>query len=142
MRTLEAFLDRAAGLLPDDGRCGFLLSSYQLQTPNTVLRWNERWSMEQRLVHRTLFPRAIRPLVFVLFTKDRRRRLLGGFLLYRESAEINRLDKEAELLLVHGSPGKGCWRAVVEWGLKRLGGPMATGGYRLLRGAQEPQLFA
>ena len=74
-----------------------------MQTPSTVLRWNERWSLEQRLVPRTLFPRAIRPLVFVLFTKDRRRKLLGGFLLYRESAEVNRLGKEAKLLLVHGS---------------------------------------
>ena len=142
MRTLEAFLDRAEGLLPDDGRCGFLLSSYQLQTPSTVLRWNARWSPEQRLVPRTLFPRAIRPLVFVLFTKDRQRRLLGGFLLCRESAEVSRLDKEAKLLLVHGALGKSCFRAVVERGLKRLGGPMAVGRYRLLRRAQEPQLFA
>lgn len=127
MRTLEAFLDRACELLPDNGRCGFLLSSYMLQTPDTVLRWNERWSLEQRMVPRTLFPRAIRPLVFVLFTKDRQRRLLGGFLLYKEAAEINRIERGAKLLLVHGKPGRSCWRAVVEWALKGLGGKATVG---------------
>jgi hypothetical protein len=78
MSTLDAFLGRAGELLPDNGQCGFLLASYMLQTPSTVLWWNERSSLEQRLVPRTLFSRAIRPLVFVLFTKDRQRKLLGG----------------------------------------------------------------
>jgi site-specific DNA-methyltransferase (adenine-specific) len=134
MRTLDAFLDRACGLLPDNGRCGFLLSSYMLQTPNTVLRWNERWSLEQRMVPRTLFPRSIRPLMFVLFTKDRQRKLLGGFLLYKEAAAINRVERESKLLMDRGEPGKLCWGEVAEWTLKRLGGRATVGHHDAIRG--------
>lgn len=115
-------LDRAKDWLPDSGRCGLIVSTHMVQTPNTVLRWNESWSLDQRILPRTLFPRAIRPLVFLMFTKDRERRMLGGFALYRESAEINALEKAAKLLLIHGKPNRPCWRAVVEWGLKKLGG--------------------
>lgn len=120
--VLEALLDRARGWLPDNGRCGLIVSTAMVQTPNTVLRWNEDWSIEQRVLPRTLFPRAIRPLIFLTFTKDREKRMLGGFALYRESAEINAIERAARLLLIHGRPGRSCWRAVVEWGLRRLGG--------------------
>lgn len=48
VKLLNAFLDRSALLLPEGGRCGFLLSTYLFQTPSTVLRWNEVWSMDQR----------------------------------------------------------------------------------------------
>lgn len=122
MKTLDSFLDRAHRLLPTNGQCGFLLGSQLLQTPSTVIRWNEKWSLEQRLVPRTLFPRAIRPLVFVLFTKDYRRRWLGGFLLYREAHELNEIEKEAKLILVEGRPNRSCWKAVVDWAMKRAGG--------------------
>jgi adenine-specific DNA-methyltransferase len=122
VRLLDEFLARAQGLLPPDGRCGFILSTYMVQTPTTVLRWNESWSLRQHILPRTLFPRAIRPLVFVTFTKDRLRRMLGGFALYREAADVNDLRRAAKLLLVHGRPRVNCWRALVEWGLRRLGG--------------------
>lgn len=58
----------------------------------------------------------------MMFTKDHRRRLLSGFALYRESAEINEMNGDARLLLVKGRPQMSCWRAVVEWGLQQLGG--------------------
>lgn len=109
-------------MLPDNGRCGFLLSSYMLQTPSTVLGWNKHWSLDQRMVPRTLFPRAIRPLVFVMFTKDQERRLDGGFALYHAAAEMVSMSGHIRLLLVEGTPRKQCWRAVVEWALSRCGG--------------------
>jgi adenine-specific DNA-methyltransferase len=119
----EQFLARAADLLPDNGRCGFLLGTQMLQTPNTVLRWNETWTLDQRMVPRTLFPRAIRPLVFVMFTKERRTRMLGGFALYRAAAEVSDMRGQIKLLLIDGAgPGRSCWRAVVEWALAQCGG--------------------
>jgi SAM-dependent methyltransferase len=119
---LDELLDRARKWLPDNGRCGLIVSTSMVQTPSTVLRWNEHWSLDQRLLPRTLFPRAIRPLLFLMFRKDRERRMLGGFALYRESAEINALEQAVKLLLIHGRPGKSCWRTVVEWALRRRGG--------------------
>jgi predicted RNA methylase len=122
MRLLNELLDRSRLWLPDNGRCGLIVSTHMVQTPSTVLRWNEHWSLNQHILPRTLFPRAIRPLVFLMFTKDRQRRMLGGFALYRESAEVTRLARAAKLLLIHGKPGRSCWRAVVEWALRLLGG--------------------
>ena len=122
MRLLHELLDRAHGWLPANGRCGLIVSTHMVQTPNTVLRWSDRWSLDQRILPRTLFPRSIRPLVFLMFTKDSVRRMLGGFALYRESADVNAMARAAKLLLVHGKPGGTCWRSVVEWGLRKLGG--------------------
>lgn len=122
VRLLDELLERSRTWLPESGRCGLIVSAYMVQTPSTVLRWNEHWSLDQRILPRTLFPRAIRPLVFLMFTKDRQKRMLGGFALYRESAEISGLARLAKLLLIHGKPRVSCWRAVVEWGLTQLGG--------------------
>lgn len=122
MQLLNDLLDRAHDWLPENGRCGLILSTHLIQTPSSVLRWNERWSLDQRIMPRTLFPRAKRPLVFMMFQKDRLIRAMGGFALYRQSAEINDLAKAAKILLINGQPGKTCWRAVVEWALRSLGG--------------------
>jgi len=121
-KLLNEFLDRAGLILPQDGRCGFLLSTHLLQTPSTVLRWNDQWSIDQRLVPRTLFPGSIRPLVFVLFQKDRRRILSGGFALYRAAAEVSSMRGRIKLMLVEGTKRKKCWRGVVEEALRELGG--------------------
>lgn len=119
---IDEFLIRSAQLMTDGGRVGFLLPTYAIQTPSTVLRWNETWSLDQRLIPRTLFPRAIRPLVFLMFTKDKHRRMLGGFALYRAAYEINSMREEIKALLIQGEPRKPVWRSVVEFAMKRLGG--------------------
>ncbi len=118
------FLSRAKDLLPTGGRCGFLLSAHMLQTPGTVLEWNRDWSLEQQLVPRTLFPRAIRPLVFVSLCKNTCRRM-NGFLLYRQSADVASMQTGARRALVEGEPRKCCWRTLVEWAVRRLGGRAA-----------------
>lgn len=122
VRTVNAFLERSAQLLPEEGRCGLLLSTYLLQTPSTVLRWNETWSIDQRMVPRTLFPRSIRPLVFVMFRKDAQKIITGGFALYRASAEVSQLDGRIKRLLIEGRPLISCWKAIVEDALSALGG--------------------
>lgn len=121
---IDGFLRRAHSLLPDEGRCGFLLPSYAIQTPSRVLGWAKHWALTTHMIPRTLFPRMIRPLIFVQFVKGQRR-TMSGFALYRQADEVNRLPAAAKLLLVHGKPRVTCWRALVEWGLRKLGGRAA-----------------
>jgi site-specific DNA-methyltransferase (adenine-specific) len=121
LKLIEAFLARAHELLPDRGRCGLLLPSYAIQTPSRVLGWAKRWSLQNAVIPRTLFPRMIRPLVFIQFTKGEPK-LMSGFSLYREADEITKLAPGAKFLLIHGKPRMSCWRAVVEWALRKLGG--------------------
>jgi hypothetical protein len=121
MDVFEGFLRRARQLLPDNGRCGFLLPINALQTPGRVLRWNEHWGLEGHMVPRTLFPRSRWPLVFCLFGR-RTTRVMTGFALYREAAGVHHMPRAARILLINGEPRKPCWRAVVEWALRGLGG--------------------
>lgn len=119
-RLLEEFLDRSSQLLSNDQQVAFLLSVHLLQTPSAVIRWNEDWSMSQHLVPRTLFPRAIRPLSFVIFTKDKLRRLVGGFSLYHESNDVQGMTPKIKAILCDRT--KSTWRSVVIEALIHLGG--------------------
>lgn len=134
MQLFDGFLERAAKLLPDNGRCGFLLPAYTIQTPSRVLKWNDRWSLAQKALPRTLFPGSQLPLIFLMFAKDGLRRL-DGFCLYRAIDEVKKLPAAVKLLLIHGEPRKPCWRAVVEWALRKIGG---KGSLRQLYDAIEP----
>lgn len=121
VRVIEAFLARARALLPDNGRCGFLLPAYAMQTHHRVMRWHATWSMAAEIIPRRLFPRLRLPLVFVMFTKARVRTLVG-FALFREAVEFSNLGAAAKLLLVEGVPRTSTWRGLVEETLRRLGG--------------------
>lgn len=52
--TVLGFLDRAWELLPDEGRVGFILPCYILQTASTVTTLSERWSVRQDLLPRNI----------------------------------------------------------------------------------------
>lgn len=119
-KLLEEFLDRSGKLLSNNQQAAFLLSVHLLQTPSAVIRWNEDWSMSQHLVPRTLFPRAIRPLSFVIFTKDKLRRLVGGFSLYHESNDVQGMAPKIKAILCDRT--KSTWRSVVIEALQHLGG--------------------
>lgn len=118
---LNEFLQRSHKLLNEGQKVGFLLSVHLLQTPSAVIRWNENWSMSQNLVPRTLFPKAIRPLSFVIFTKDKRRQLLGGFSLYHEAHDVQGMPPKIKAILkrVEEQP---TWKRVVVSTLTELGG--------------------
>ena len=119
LRAIEGILERAWELLPEDGRVGFILPCYTLQTPTTVERIAARWSMEQSMLPRTLFHRLSKPLCFALLTKGTRRGLVN-FALYHEAAAVSRLRKRYQALL---SEGEGSvWAAVVRAALEVLGG--------------------
>lgn len=122
MALVDRFLVKAHALLPNEGRCGFILPAYALQTPSRLLHWSRRWSVSQTLLPRTLFQRSRLPLLFVLFEKGCGPRLLVGFTLYHEAHEINGMPNWAKALLIHGEPRRQTWRVVVEGALQRIGG--------------------
>jgi hypothetical protein len=122
MALVDRFLVRSYHLLPNEGRCGFILPAYALQTPSRLLKWQRHWSVSQTLLPRTLFQRAMKPLLFVLFEKGAGPRLLVGFTLYHEAHEINGMPNWAKALLIHGEPNRPTWRVVVEGALRRIGG--------------------
>lgn len=122
MRLVDKFLIKAHRLLPLEGRCGFILPAYAIQTPSRLLKWNRHWNVSQTLLPRTLFPRARLPLLFVLFEKGAGPRRLVGFTLYYQAYDINGMPGWVKSLLIHGEPKRMTWRVVVEHALRRIGG--------------------
>lgn len=119
LRTIEGILARAFEILPDEGRVGFILPCYTLQTPQTVERLARHWSLQQEMLPRTLFPRLEKPLCFALLTKGTRRGLIG-FALYHEAAAVQRLANRYRALLASGEGS--VWAAVTRAALEQLGG--------------------
>ncbi len=118
LRIIDGFLDRARRLLPDEGRVGFILPAYTFQTPSRVVRYSESWSLFQEMLPRTLFPGLSKPLVFAIFSKDRRK-VLTGFALYREAMDIASMPEPyRQALDTDGS----IWREAVARALHDLGG--------------------
>lgn len=119
--VIADFLERARTLLPDEGRCGFLLPAYAMQNHRRVIGWAKSWSMRQDLVPRRLFPYLRLPLLFVMFKKERVKTLVG-FTLYQEAVDFHRLPMRSKLILIDGRPRRSVWRAVIDEALKELGG--------------------
>lgn len=119
MQVVDRFLDRAHRLLPDGGRCGFILPAYAFQTAARVAAYAERWSLMQEMIPRNIYPGLSLPLVFAMFSKDRRRTMVG-FALYREAADMQGLAKPYRGILAAGAGP--VWLLAVEEALRRLGG--------------------
>lgn len=119
LALIDRFLDRAHALLPEAGRVGFILPAYAFQTAARVAGYGERWSLVQEFIPRNIYPGLKLPLVFAMFTKDRRR-VLVGFALYREAAEVQRLPRRVRELLETATGS--AWKAVVQYALEQLGG--------------------
>lgn len=117
-RFVDRLLERCHELLPDGGRAGFILPAYAFRTASRVVEALERWSISQEMLPRSAFAYRMRePLVFAIFTKDRRRALVG-FALYEHEADRQDLAPEYRTLLAR-TPGS-AWRAVCGLALKRL----------------------
>lgn len=119
MKVVDGFLDRAHQLLPDGGRCGFILPAYAFQTAARVAGYADRWSLMQEMIPRNIYPGLSLPLVFAMFSKDRRRTMIG-FALYREAADMQSLAQPYRDTLATGAGP--VWLLVVEEALRRLGG--------------------
>lgn len=119
LKVIDAFLDRSYSLLPEGGRVGFILPAYALQTASRVAAYGDRWSLFQEMIPRNIFRGLSLPLVFALFSKDRRRTMVG-FALYRAAADIEQLRDPYRKELEAGSGS--VWRRVIDIALERLGG--------------------
>lgn len=118
--TFDQFLDRAHDLLPDGAKAGFILPTYLFQTAGRVVRYSERWSLSLEMMPRNAFHTRMRtPLVFALFSKDRRA-LMVGLALYDEAHALTRMAAPYRAML-SGQKGS-AWRAVCKLALERLGG--------------------
>ncbi len=123
VKTIDGFLARAKQLLPENGRCGFILPAYAMQTHRTVMRWHNTWSMAAEVLPRNLFPRARLPLLFVQFRKEQIRTMIG-FALYQQAVEIDALNKTSKMIL--SRPQRmGAWRSLVTECLNTAGGTLS-----------------
>lgn len=124
MVLIEAILDRAWGWLVEGGRCGFILPCTAFQQSTTVARLASRWTIEQEMLPRDIFHRVRTHIVFAIFRKEARRRLVG-FALYPETLVARSLPGPVQILLIEGDaarPQRPTWRAVAEYALRRRGG--------------------
>lgn len=119
--TIDRFIKRASVLLPEGGRCGLLLPAYAMQTHNNVMDWHQHFSLSAEVIPRRLFPRLSLPLLFVVFTRENQRKMVG-FALYREACDVDRMATWARETIEKGRPHRGVWRALVEATLEQLGG--------------------
>lgn len=118
-KTVDGFLDRSYELLPEGGVVGFVLPAYLFQTANTVARYAERWSLRQDLIPRNVFQNLSLPILFAIFTKDRRRSLVG-FAFYQEVADVQKLPQPYRDAL--NATSGAIWLQIVDLALLRLGG--------------------
>ncbi|WP_145156302.1 class I SAM-dependent methyltransferase [Pseudomonas oryzihabitans] len=108
-KFIERLLNRAHGLLIEEGQAAFVLPCFFLQTAERVCRYNERWAIQQEMLPRNLYPGLKHPLAFVRFTKDQQR-LMVGFGLYHELAYLQRMPRDVQQAMAEGPA---TWRAVV-----------------------------
>lgn len=121
MGLVNNILDRAFDALDYQQECGFLLPVYFFQTADTVMRYNEKWTLRHDLMPRNLFEGMIKPLMFARFIKERNTTLVGMFL-YPEVKDIVSLKKKYRTLFLGNQSSTHLWGEVVEKALLALGG--------------------
>lgn len=119
MKVIDGFLERSHELLPEGGRVGLILPSFAFQTASRVANYAERWSLMQEMIPRNIYPGLSLPLVFAMFSKDRRRTMVG-FALYREAADVLGMPHPYRATVSAG--GGPVWRDAVMSALRTLGG--------------------
>lgn len=119
-RIIRQFIARAFGILRDGGMIGFLMPAHTLGSARYVLELHRRFSIEQTMVPRYIYPRLSLPLTFVVLTKERTRTLVG-FALYRELASVAEMPADYRAI-VNDPTRRAPWRDVVADALTRLGG--------------------
>lgn len=116
----DAVLDRLHPVLPEGGRVGMILPTSFFQTASRVTAYARQWGLSQEMIPRNMFTGLQSALCFAIFSKSRRRSLVG-FALYRETDAIARFQKEyREILETTG--GRATWRAAVAHAFDTLGG--------------------
>lgn len=119
--VIDGFVARASELLPENGRCGFILPTSYLSFSSTFSRIAERFSVKSDILPRDLFPRISVPISFYLFTREHVRRH-HGFFLFEEANEIRGMPKHVRLALYRGENRRSPWHSAVKSALVALGG--------------------
>jgi len=128
---VDLFVARAHEILDDGGIAAFIMPAHILTTPDRIERWSQQFSIEQRLLPRSLFPRLSLPLIWCRMIKGRRR-TVAGFMLFAEAATIQAMPKEFRDTLHK----RGTWREAIRCALVALGG---EGTLREIYAAMEPR---
>lgn len=119
LSDVQSILDRAHTLLPEDGRVGLILPCFVFQTAGTVVDISARWSVQQDMIPRNLFPGLSHPLCFAVLRKGATGKLFN-FALYHEVAAVNQLQRRYRELLAGGE--RNVWTAVTVAAMEKLGG--------------------
>lgn len=117
IEVIDGFLRRSHSLLPDEGVAAFILPAHVLSTAGRVESWHERFSMDVKIIPRSLFKRISMPLVWAKFIKSKRRTMIG-LMLFTEQGDVENMPKEIRRRLA----GPGTWREAVQHALEALGG--------------------
>lgn len=127
MELFEKLLERCANLLGIGQKAGFIIPAYFFQTSQTVCRLGRKWSIEQEMIPRDIFPSLIKPLMFGTFIRDNSPQLIG-FRLYPETAAMKEFSDEAKKELMYGmSETRGVWKTAIGNALSKLGGKASLG---------------
>lgn len=118
----EKLLERCATLLDIGQKAGFIIPAYFFQTSKTVLRLGRKWSINQEMLPRDIFPNLIKPLMFGTFMRENSPQLIG-FRLYPETVAMKEFSAEIKEVLSHEVTGtRGVWKTAIAHALNKLGG--------------------
>ena len=120
-KTFDLFLDRVYEAMDYGGEVGAILPVYFFQTADTVMKYSERFSLNQRLIPRNVFQSLEKPLMFATFTKDKRT-VMTGMLFYAEASDMLSLKSKYRGIFVGNESRHSCWGEAVETALLNLGG--------------------
>lgn len=115
--TVDAFVRRCHDILPDEGRAAFVLPAHLFSTTARVSPWSAMFSMDVKLIPRSLFPRISLSLVWARFTKTRNR-TISGLMLFRRQQDVESMSRETRTRL----HAPGTWREAVHHALEALDG--------------------
>lgn len=118
MEVIDAIFDRCFDILPYGGKVGFIMPNYAFQTASRVVRYAQRWSLEQEMIPRNIFKNMEKSLCFAVLTKDTNGRM-KGFSLYRELNDVNSMKN---WVVDELSTGKSPWKGVVLRAVEEMGG--------------------
>lgn len=114
---VDAFVRRCHDILPDEGRAAFILPAHLFSTTARVSPWSEMFSLDVRLIPRSLFPRISLSLVWARFTKTKDR-TVSGLILFDRQQDVETMSRETRLRL----HAPGTWREAVHHALEALNG--------------------
>lgn len=122
MDLFEKLLERCAQMLDIGHKAGFIIPAYFFQTSKTVMKLGRKWSIEQEMLPRDIFPSLIKPLTFGTFIRENQPRLIG-FRLFAETAAMREFSSEVRYELTNGSTEtRSIWKNAITRTLNKLGG--------------------